>query len=629
MLSERYGNRLQGLLLKREDWHPYPTVHEPDAWAVLPESIRSSFLSQGKDALSFDWPTLPATVFMEFKREGDRSRYQDIRNDRRGALRDLVLAECVEGKGRFLDAIMNGIWATCEETYWGVPAHLYMQKEGPGLPDVQDVTVDLFAAETLNLLAWTWYLLGDRLDGASPLIRPRIVFEAQRRALGPCLERDDFWWMGFSNHPYYNEPRVNNWNPWICSNWLTAVLLLEEDGNRRVAAVQKILRCLDMFINSYHSDGGCDEGPGYWGRAAASLFDNLELLHSATKGAVDVYTEPLIRNMGQFIYRAQIADHYFVNFADASAIVTPSASLTFRYGKAIGDLGMMALGAWAAKEQNLAKDGPGDSLGRQLPALFTLKELLETPPSQPLPRDVWLNGIQFFAARDQAGSSSGFYVAAKGGHNAESHNHNDVGNVIVYIDGKPVLVDAGVETYTAKTFGPNRYDLWTMQSAFHTLPIVNGGQQLPGKQFAAKGVLYEAGDLRAELNMDISGAYPPEAGIKSWDRMVALLRGEEVIIYDRFALRSLMGPITMHMMTPCDVDIQAGKMILKATAFGRNRMSGSATVHFETNVFDVHVERIEITDSRLGGVWGTHLHRIVFTAKDSGLQGAWRFRVTR
>jgi len=100
------------------------------------------------------------------------------------------------------------------------------------------------------------------------------------------------------------EPRVNNWTPWICSNWLTGVLVLEKDPLRRIEAVDKILRCLDAFIDSYHSDGGCDEGPGYWGRAAASLFDNLELLQSATNGTIDVYTQSLIRNMGQFIYRA-------------------------------------------------------------------------------------------------------------------------------------------------------------------------------------------------------------------------------------------------------------------------------------------------------------------------------------
>ena len=122
--------------------------------------------------------------------------------------------------------------------------------------------------------------------GSTPSTRScasALRLEVDRRILTPALERDDFWWMGFT-------PReVNNWNPWINSNWLAAALLLERDPARRARAVAKIARSLDRFIDSYPDDGGCDEGPSYWGRAGASLFESLELLHSATGGAVDVY----------------------------------------------------------------------------------------------------------------------------------------------------------------------------------------------------------------------------------------------------------------------------------------------------------------------------------------------------
>ena len=107
--------------------------------------------------------------------------------------------------------------------------------------------------------------------------------EVNRRILTPNLERDDFWWMGFRGG------RINNWNPWINSNWLTVVLLLEQDEERRMQAVYKIMQSLDLFIDSYPDDGGCDEGPGYWGRAAGSLYDSLELLHSASEGRISIY----------------------------------------------------------------------------------------------------------------------------------------------------------------------------------------------------------------------------------------------------------------------------------------------------------------------------------------------------
>jgi hypothetical protein len=126
--------------------------------------------------------------------------------------------------------------------------------------------------------------------------------------------------------------RVNNWNPWICSNWLATALLLEEDDALRVAHVVKIMRCLDRFIDPYPRDGGCDEGPGYWGRAGASLFDCLDLLHSSTGGGIDLFDEPLIGAIGRFLHRVHIDGDYYVNFADAPAVVSPDAALVFRFG---------------------------------------------------------------------------------------------------------------------------------------------------------------------------------------------------------------------------------------------------------------------------------------------------------
>lgn len=194
MLAQRYSlDWLYHHILPYGDWHPYPKMTDRDAWASLPADLQDALVSQGENYLGFQWPMLPASLFLEFKRNGNRTHYQQIRDMRRHALRDLILAECVEAQARFLDDIVNGIWTTCEETYWGVPAHINMQAAGTDLPDVSEPTVDLFAAETVALLAWASYLLGDRLDTVSPLVQPRIEIEARRRVLVPCLERDDFW----------------------------------------------------------------------------------------------------------------------------------------------------------------------------------------------------------------------------------------------------------------------------------------------------------------------------------------------------------------------------------------------------------------------------------------------------
>lgn len=199
---------------------------------------------------------------------------------------------------------MNGIWCICEESFWGVPAH---NDAADPLPDRAHPVFDLFAGETAALLAWTHYLLRSELDALSPRLSGRIRWEVRQRVLDPFLTREDFWWMGLHGE------RVNNWNPWCVSNALAAGLLLEEEPARRAAVVEKAVRCLDRFLATTPRDGGCDEGPSYWNRAAGSLFDCLELLRAATDPPLDLYTEPLIGEMARFLYRVHVDGEWFVN----------------------------------------------------------------------------------------------------------------------------------------------------------------------------------------------------------------------------------------------------------------------------------------------------------------------------
>ena len=621
MLSQTYPfDLLRDLLVPYPDWHPFPRAGDREAWNRLPEATRRGHIQRGEE-LNYAWPSLPATLFLDFARTGNRSRYERESFARRTVLCNLVVAECMEGEGRFLDDIANGIWAICEESYWGVPAHIRMQAAGVGLPDTAEPTVDLFAGETVSLMAWTHYLLGAQLDGVSGLICPRIAREADVRVLTPCLERTDFWWMGFEGRE-----RVNNWNPWCNSNWLTAALLLETDAERRLQAVARILRSLDRFVDGYPADGGCDEGTSYWSRAGGSLFDCLELLRSATNGAIDVYGKELIRNIGRYIYRAHIDDRYFINFADGPGVVHISGPLIFRYGRRIGDGKLAALGAYAAARQYAQSPCASDSIGRQLPALFGLEDVLEVQTTPPRVRDVWLEDIQVMAARVQEGTAKRFYMAAKGGHNAESHNHNDVGNFIVYAEGQPAIIDVGVETYTARTFSSERYQIWTMQSAYHNLPTVGGVMQQAGREFVARQVAYAADDAGAELRLDIAGAYPPEAGLERWMRRVRLNRGADVQVTDSYKLERPTEEIILSLMTPCQVSAaQPGELTLEPGS----HTSACLRIHYEADNLQAEVEEVPVEDGRLQTVWGKCLRRILLRAQIPALEATWTLKITR
>jgi hypothetical protein len=528
----------------------------------------------------------------------------------------LLLGECVEGQGRFLDDIINGVWALCEESFWGVSAHHYSRRFERGLPDTAFPVVDLFAAETGSLLAWTHYLLRPALVDELPVVLDRIEREVHARILEPYRTVDDWMWLGIK--PRADDRAPNNWNPWIHSNVLAANLLLESDPEVRAATIDRALTGIDAFLAGYHSDGGCDEGISYWGRAGGSLFDCLDLLARASDDQLNAFDLPLIQEIGRYVYRAHIGGPWYVNFADGAAKTTPEPGVVYQYGKRINDPRLMAQAA-EAERQRKGLPETKLSIGRVLASVFDPipDEVMAQPP--PLIRDSWMDGIQVLTAREREGSTEGLFLAAKGGHNAESHNHNDVGHFIVGLDGAPVLIDVGVETYTRKTFSDERYEIWTMQSAYHNLPTINGHQQAPGREFGARNVEAAVSNDTAALSLDIAAAYPREAGIRSWRRTIRLERGEDaqVTLRDRWDLESAPGEMTLTLMAASDVEVVA-LGVLRCTGVNR-----PLDVRFDPELFKVDIERIDIDDARLSPVWGDYISRVLLHATAPAAQGSW------
>jgi hypothetical protein len=229
-------------------------------------------------------------------------------------------------------------------------------------------------------------------------------------------------------------------------------------------------------------------------------------------------------------------------------------------------------------------------------------------------------------ARARPRSSEGLYVSAWGGHNGQSHNHNDVGNFIVYDDGRPVLVDVGVETYSARTFGPQRYEIWTMQSAYHNLPTINGVMQGAGRQFRAGGVSFDETAARATFAADIAPAYPPEAAVRRWARRVTLDRRRPAVeVDDAYELAEWKQPVRLNLITPLQVDLaRPGELRLAAPG-----APGSGCVlHYDARKLQATVEEIAVSDPRLRAVWGDRLARLVLTASGRALRDELRLALT-
>lgn len=621
MLTTRYDlDTVRRSLLPLEEWRPFPQAADRDAWQALLASPlnrerRGFLVGQAEAFLGQPWPSLPATTYMEFVRNGNRSRYEQPYFARRRRLGMLVLAECFEAQGRFLDEIANGLWAISEEASWSVPAHA---RNAPDpLPNADAEMVDLFAAETAMVVAHALYLVGEGLGEISPALVRRLKKETIRRVIEPVETRDDFtWFSGF-----------NNWTPWICSNVEGAAMRLIDDLDRLAALTHKLMATVDRFIGHYGPDGGCDEGPGYWGVAAGAMLRFLEHLYSRTNGALSVYDEPLIGNMGRFIVDTHLAGPWFTNFADAPARIDLRRDVVYRYGERIGSRLMQDAALLSARGYDAANEvypvlhtrANGDIISPILGELFWMPADAE-PQNVPNETLNWFPDLQVLVARESPTLGEGLVLAAKGGHNGESHNHNDLGQFILVLDGQPAIVDIGVETYTRKTFSDERYTIWCIRSSGHNVPLVNGHEQVAGADRRATHVTFSEEDGVTRLGMNLEGAYPEDAGIASIRREFAFCRNgaARVTVSDEVAVREGSTRVTIPLYTPWEVEeVAPGTLALGAAP---RRL----LVSFDPALLDVTVEDAPIEDARLQSSWGDLLRRITLVAESDDPRVAYR-----
>jgi hypothetical protein len=616
LANEAKAVNLANVMITDNSWNKLPGYKDRQFWQGLAANIRQEYISRAEDYLDYNWPVVKATDYLEFIRSGDRR--QEVYSACSNALISLVMGELVEGKGRFTDQIINGVWFYSEQTWWGWSAHLGSQKAGAGLPDINDAYIDLGVGEVTSNLAWVYYLFKDEFDKIHPLISKRLLQEITNKSLTPYFVRDDFGYMGFRGG------RPNNWNPWVNYNMLTSFMLLETDPVKKTAEVQKIINSLDKFLNGYSDDGGCDEGPSYWGAAGALLYESLELLSNLTGGKFDVFDDPLIRNIGIYFYKVNIHAPYFINFADADATTGGNASVVYRYGKAINDPVMQKFGAYLAKLGNWGEHSISGKIGDQIRNLGLIQEIRSSKGEEALVADFWFPDTEVAGARDNEGSFRGFFFGAKGGFNAESHNHNDVGSCLMYYDGKPCLIDLGREEYVAKTFSSRRYEIWTMQSGYHNLPVINGVEQKDGADYKAKNSSFTANERTATFTTDIAGAYPDRAEVKSWVRSYTLNRTKNFIITDKYELRSLTGSVTSsNLITCCKVtQVKTGLLKFEGDGFTLN-------MSYNPKVFVPEIEFIEVTDRSLKRYWPDGISRIKLEFIRPGLKGSQSVTFTK
>ena len=186
------------------------------------------------------------------------------------------------------------------------------------------------------------------------------------------------------------------------------------------------------------------------------------------------------------------------------------------------------------------------------------------------------------------------------------------------MDQTPVLIDAGVGTYTRQTFSSERYTIWTMQSNYHNLPMINGVPEKYGKKYKATEV--KAG--KNTFSANIATAYPEEANVRRWIRSYTV-SGRQARISDAFELTEATAPNVVNFMTWGELDYsRKGEVEIRVKDV-------KAVLKYDASRFELAVEPLELTDSRLSNVWGKTIYRLSFKAKQQATKGNYLFTIKK
>ena len=288
----------------------------------------------------------------------------------------------------------------------------------------------------------------------------------------------------------------NNWNAVCTAGVVFSGLALLDKPEERAEVLAAMEISNPRFISGFTHDGYCSEGMGYWNYGFGHFVAMGLAVREATGGRLDIFKGKKLPRIADYARGFQIQTGCSPFFADGGGAPSPEV--------------------WALLRQVYPEAVPADTPpfpllggGSDTVALRAFGQ--EPPPpgnkDAGLPLHTWFENAQVLLTRSAPSSQPPFGAAIKGGHNAELHNHNDVGSYTVVLDGLEMMGDPGGEVYTRRTFSSHRYDSKMLNSYGHPVPVVAGQLQPTGRAAAAKVLSDSFEEARDRLELDLTKAY--------------------------------------------------------------------------------------------------------------------------
>ncbi|MCL5280554.1 MAG: heparinase II/III-family protein [Planctomycetes bacterium] len=482
-------------------------ITDRSTWETLAATNEGkAVISAAEMLLQTPMPEMTDATYLIYSQTGSRTEGDRVDGQRRGRVGTLTLAELLENKGRFLPELQKTIRSLCAEKTWVGVAHDSNLKNF----HKKEITIDLYSSALAWHLATADNLLGDKL---SPPTRELIRTEIQWRIFEPyhrMIEgKQSLYWLAAEH----------NWNSVCLAGVTGAALALLDSREERAFYVLAAEKYSMNFLKGFPPDGYCGEGTGYWNYGFGHYVYLAEEIRLATGGKIDLLARKEALAPASFGARFEVLDGVYPAFADSSPGDRPSGRLMSFLNERLG------FGLPPARSERVRLGG--GSLAEGLMYLFPVPAP-QKPQAAGQPVEVggprsWFEQAGILICRPLKGSSSRFATAIIGNDNGVNHNHNDVGSYIVVLNGQVLIVDPGGETYTARTFGPHRYDSNMLNSFGHSVPLVSGKMQSAGAKAKAVTLRTDFTDAQDTLVFDTRSAYAVE-GLQTLTRTYVFSR---------------------------------------------------------------------------------------------------------
>ncbi len=464
--------------------------------------------------------TLKFSLFKLFVETGDREKYQVVYYKQRRRLLTFILKVWLEMKQEDIYELEDILWAICDEYAWAIPAHLTSQHLSDCDNKKRPYAVDLFAAETAQAIAEALSLCGHLLQEQ---VKERCIDEVFRRVIVP-FENNRYWW----------EESNNNWAA-VCGGAVgMAALYLIEDEKRLRKITDRAINSCNNFLSSCTDDGVCLEGIAYW-EYAMSLYVSFAELFKQRMGEDIMADKEKMKKLSEFPVVSCLGNNIVIRFADCGNHMNMPFGIVCRLAELF--------------DVKIPEMSNFESLMTSTARCCSAVRSFEWFNPELLSNNVKEKNIFFTEAEWAIKRRSNNTLVIKGGHNDEPHNHNDIGSYMYIKDDNILIDELGCPLYTKQYFSERRYEYINARSFGHSVPVINGEEQCPGREHFSE----KFADNGDGIEISFADAYNKEkTGLKKVVR-TAQLSEAGLMIQDEFEFIGDSNTVNERIITHFDV----------------------------------------------------------------------------